>query len=114
MLENCVFYISRMYEFLQPGSFSPDRHARDARGMSASLRSMFGVAANRRVVPIASERTAAKRRRYSTTSSAAMSRVCGSARPSAFAVLTLITSSNLVGCRTGRSAGLSPLRIRPT
>ena len=31
--------------------------------------------------------------------------------PSAFAVLRLITSSNLVGCCTGRSAGFSPLRI---
>jgi len=29
------------------------------------------------------------------------------------AVLRLITSSNLVGCRTGRSAGLVPLRICP-
>jgi ABC-type uncharacterized transport system substrate-binding protein len=31
----------------------------------------------------------------------------------ALAVLRLITSSNLVGCRTGRSAGFSPLSIRP-
>jgi hypothetical protein len=30
----------------------------------------------------------------------------GRVRPSAFAVLRLITSSNLVGCMTGRSAGL--------
>ena len=33
--------------------------------------------------------------------------------PSAFAVLRLIASSNLVGCRTGREAGLVPLRIPP-
>jgi hypothetical protein len=32
-------------------------------------------------------------------------------RPSALAVFMLITSSNLVGCSTGRSAGLVPLRI---
>src|SRR5215831_19021394 len=32
-------------------------------------------------------------------------------RPSAFAVFRLITSSNLVGCWTGRSAGFAPLRI---
>ena len=32
-------------------------------------------------------------------------------RPSAFAVLRLITSSNLVGCCTGKSAGFSPLRM---
>jgi hypothetical protein len=30
--------------------------------------------------------------------------------PSAFAVFKLITSSNLVGCSTGRSAGLAPLK----
>ena len=33
--------------------------------------------------------------------------------PSAFAVLRLITTSNLVGNSTGRSAGLMPFRIRP-
>ena len=32
-------------------------------------------------------------------------------RPSALAVFMLITSSNLVGCSTGRSEGLAPLRI---
>ena len=32
----------------------------------------------------------------------------------AFAVLRLITSSNLVGCSTGRSAGFAPLKIRST
>ena len=35
-------------------------------------------------------------------------------RPSAFAVLRLITSSYLVGACTGRSAGFSPLRMRST
>ena len=34
-------------------------------------------------------------------------------RPSAFAVLRLMTKSNFVGCRTGRSEGFSPFRIRP-
>ena len=34
-------------------------------------------------------------------------------RPSVLAVLRLITNSNLVGCSTGRSAGLAPLRIFP-
>src|SRR5262249_33708035 len=32
-------------------------------------------------------------------------------RPSAFAVRMLTTSSNLVGCSTGRSAGFAPRRI---
>src|SRR5258706_15627026 len=35
-------------------------------------------------------------------------------RPSVFAVLRLMTSSNFVGCSTGRSAGLAPVRILST
>src|SRR5271169_5332718 len=35
----------------------------------------------------------------------------GMVRPSDLAVLRLTTSSNVVGCWTGRSAGLAPLRI---
>jgi hypothetical protein len=55
------------------------------------------------------------RRRYSITSSARASSVCGKSRPSALEVLRLIASSNLIGCCTGRSAGagLAPLRTRP-
>src|SRR5262249_13606960 len=51
---------------------------------------------------------------YSITSSARASSVGGTSRLSAFAVLRLITSSNLVGACTGRSAAFSPLRMRPT
>src|SRR5262249_10814908 len=51
---------------------------------------------------------------HSITSSASASSLSGTVRPSALAVLRLSTSSNLVGCSTGRSAGLVPLRIRPT
>src|SRR5262249_56347151 len=50
---------------------------------------------------------------HSITSSAATCNVSGTFRPSAFAVFRLMTSSNLVGCRTGNSAGFSPLRIPP-
>jgi hypothetical protein len=50
---------------------------------------------------------------HSMTSSARARIDCGITSPSAFAVLRLITSSNLVGCSTGRSAGLAPLRIFP-
>src|SRR5262249_21437426 len=46
---------------------------------------------------------------HSITSSARASRVGGTSRPIAFAVLRLITSSYLVGACTGRSAGFSPL-----
>jgi hypothetical protein len=39
---------------------------------------------------------------------------CGIARPSALAVVVLITSSNRLGCCTGRSAGFAPRRILST
>src|SRR5262245_46530990 len=51
---------------------------------------------------------------YSITSSARASTDGGTVRPSALAVLRLITSSYLVGACTGRSAGFSPLRMRST
>src|SRR5262249_23257612 len=35
----------------------------------------------------------------------------GIVRPICFAVLRLITSSNFVGCSTGKSAGLAPFKI---
>jgi len=46
------------------------------------------------------------------TSSASICIEIGTSIPSALAVFMLMTSSNLVGCMTGRSAGFSPLRIR--
>ena len=52
-------------------------------------------------------------RAYSTTSSARADSVGGTSMPSAFAVLRLITNSNLVDCMIGRSAGLVPWRMRP-
>jgi hypothetical protein len=48
---------------------------------------------------------------YWITSSARDSSDGGIVRPSALAVLRLMTSSNFVGCSTGRSAGFAPLRI---
>src|SRR5262249_38581083 len=50
---------------------------------------------------------------HSITSSALASSGGGTSRPSALAVLRLMMNSNFVGCWTGSSAGLSPLRIRP-
>src|SRR5437870_4044575 len=38
----------------------------------------------------------------------------GIVRPICLAVLRLITNSNFIGCSTGRSAGLAPLRILST
>src|SRR5262245_55717299 len=51
---------------------------------------------------------------HSMTSSARAMRAFGTSNPSALAVLRLITSSNFVGCCTGRSAGLAPFRMRST
>jgi hypothetical protein len=51
---------------------------------------------------------------HSITSSARASKVGGTSRPSAFAVLRLMTNSYLVGACTGRSAAFSPLRMRST
>src|SRR6516225_12151997 len=50
---------------------------------------------------------------YSITSSARPSRESGVLRPRAFADLRLIIISSFVAWTTGRSAGFSPLRIRP-
>jgi hypothetical protein len=55
-----------------------------------------------------------QRSSYSITSSARCWSIQGTSRPSALAVLRLITSSSFVGCSTGRSSGLLPLRILST
>ena len=59
-------------------------------------------------------RTADELAPHSITSSAMASSDGGTSRPSALAVLRLMTSSYLVGACTGRSAGFSPLRMRST
>jgi hypothetical protein len=51
---------------------------------------------------------------HSITSSARARTGVGISRPRAFAVLTLMTSSYLVGACTGRSVGFSPRRMRST
>src|SRR5262249_18001307 len=51
---------------------------------------------------------------HSITSSASARSLSGTVKPSAFAVLPLITSWNRVGCSTGSSAALAPRRILST
>src|SRR5262249_35917638 len=51
---------------------------------------------------------------HSITSSARSSRPIGSSIPNARAALRLTMSENLVGCCTGKSPGLTPLRMRST
>src|SRR5262245_40392537 len=60
------------------------------------------------------DRTSFSWRTHSTTSSARASSVAGTSRPSALAVLRLITSSNRLGRSIGRSLTLAPLRTRST
>ena len=50
---------------------------------------------------------------YSISSSARASRVCGMVSPRAFAVLRLMTNSKRDDCTMGKSAGFSPLSMRP-
>src|SRR5215204_1676474 len=52
-------------------------------------------------------------RTHSITSSARASSVAGTSMRSTFAVYRLMTNSNLLARRIGRSAGFSPLRTRP-
>src|SRR5262245_26414532 len=52
--------------------------------------------------------------RYSITSSARDSSDGGIVIPSAFAVLLLMTNSNRVACRNGKSVGRAPFRIFTT
>src|SRR6516162_401043 len=49
---------------------------------------------------------------HSSNPSARASTVSGTVRPSVLAVFRLTTSSNLVGCCTGKSDGFSPRKIR--
>src|SRR5262249_6726136 len=51
---------------------------------------------------------------HSITSSARAISVGGTSRPSTFAVLRLMTNSNLVGCSIGNSEAFAPLRILTT
>ena len=68
----------------------------------------------RRLVPQADICSATNVKHYSITSSAKASNLSGMVSPSVFAVPRFITSSNLVGCSTGRSAGFAPSKMRMT
>src|SRR5437773_6686072 len=57
------------------------------------------------------DRTSLRLRTRSITSWARADSIGGTTMPRAFAVVRLMTNSNLVDCITGRSAGFSPFRI---
>jgi hypothetical protein len=66
-----------------------------------------------RFVPRAAVSNRNKAAPYSISSSASNCIELGTESPSTFAALRLITNSNLVDRCTGRSAGFSPLMMRP-
>src|SRR5262245_57323531 len=101
----------------------PDRqlYAPAATGRLAPVRCTIGPAARPRLRPDAenfggevSSRSLPLWSLYSITSSARASSVAGTVRPRTFEVVRLTTSSNLVGCSTGRSAGFAPRAILST
>jgi hypothetical protein len=71
-------------------------------------------AAVRRAVAKHGSHNASTLAAYSITSLAEATSFAGTVRPSALAVLRLIANTYLVGACTGRSAGISPLRMRST
>jgi Rv0623-like transcription factor len=94
------------------------RPVRDASGngdelIALSDRSGWSTCRDLFVKPLGARPAAKPRWPYSMTSSARARIEGGTVRPSAWAVLRLTTSSKRVGCSTGRSAGLVPLRILP-
>jgi hypothetical protein len=86
-----------------------------AGGMSAhpSIATAKPTSSHVSEAPLPDSCTAANGVPYSITSSAAASSLSDTLRPSIFAVSALMTSSNLVACTTGRSAGFAPMRMRP-
>ena len=68
--------------------------------------------ARRREGPLFQTYASQRKRRHSIISLARARSIGGMVRPSASAVLKLITSSKVIGYSTGRVAGSSPLRMR--
>src|SRR5437868_13656771 len=87
------------------------------KGNASALRPLRAGDARQQQCPRGAQNETAGRRcpaAHSITSSALTRSDCGTVRPSALAVFRLITNSNLVGCSTGRSAGLAPFKILST
>src|SRR5262245_57436713 len=105
--------------FAQPGPESLVRHRSAPRGGEQHANSVHSPCVLRRCRLWPGCRRAAEERDelappHSITLSARSTRPAGPSYPIAVAVLRLITSSNVVGCSTGRSAGFVPLRILAT
>src|SRR5256885_5884728 len=96
-----------------PIAMGQTRKWRSPRGtpVLASTTDIVGVHRHVRKVPLADSCTAAEAASYSITSSARASSVGGMLKLIDFAVLMLITSSDVVGCSIGISLGLAPATI---
>jgi cyclic-di-GMP phosphodiesterase TipF (flagellum assembly factor) len=100
----------------RPGAARPGR---EAGGIAAPARGSAAEDALPRLpAPRELSRPAVPRRvgsvPYSITSSARSRKPAGISSPSALAARPLMTNSNLLGCSTGRSAGLAPFNILST
>src|SRR5262245_62087326 len=112
----------RTFALLRARRSRPCRRAAEQRDEGAPLHSITSsdirdLSRHVRFVPKPDLPTAANdahRLAHSSRSSARISRDSGTSIPSAFATCRLTSNSILVGCSTGRSAGLVPLRIRST
>src|SRR6266436_833459 len=98
------------------GPNASHRDARDVPAMSASHPITTELVRHKKPALRARKRHlhAANRRLHSITSSAPTSNLSDTVSPSVLAVLRLITSSNLIGSWTGRSAGFAPFRTLST
>jgi hypothetical protein len=94
-------------------SLSVDDNYRCSKGLQSTRARSHQDGADLQLTSFRAFGCAAPMATHSITSSARASRAGGTSRPSAFAVVKLMTSSNLVGCTTGNSAGLAPLRTLP-
>ena len=94
--------------------FKAGKAARRSRIREAGWEHVWDLALSRHAITAAGALGTIKTcARYSITLFAIASSDDGIVRPIAFAAFRLIANSNLVAIRTGRSAGFSPLRIRP-
>src|SRR5262249_2199893 len=97
------FHAATLYRLLPAHEFNQVRSAQRARSYEGIERVANPTAARRSC--------RVGRARYSITLSARWSTDGGIVSLSALAVFRLMTSSNLVGCSTGRSAGLGTFNI---
>src|SRR5262249_1239611 len=93
--------------------WSPERSVRTHKPNGRQLRCLLRARHTRPSGCRAAEQRDELAALHSITSSALASSVAGTLRPSILPVSALMTSSNLDGCTTGKSAGFAPLRMRP-